>query len=74
MSNLPLASIPIEAGAAGGGVPAVSPIAYRINDAAKAMGLSRSTLYSLAKQGRLRIRKIAGRSVIAADDLRALLS
>ncbi|NBB15153.1 helix-turn-helix domain-containing protein [Caulobacter sp. SLTY] len=49
------------------------PIAYRIRDAADVIGLSRSTLYHLAKQGKLRIRKVAGRSLIAREDLLSLL-
>ena len=50
-----------------------SQLAYRIPDAAKAIGLSRSTLYYLAKQGKLRIRKVGGRSLITREDLLSLL-
>ncbi|MGE5565881.1 MAG: helix-turn-helix domain-containing protein [Parcubacteria group bacterium] len=48
-------------------------IAYSIKETTSLMGLSRSTIYRLATQGKLRIRKIAGRSVVARDDLLRLL-
>ena len=48
-------------------------LAYRINEACDVMGLSRSTIYNLAAQGKLNIRKVAGRSLIARSDLLALL-
>lgn len=47
-------------------------IAYRINEAADAIGLSRSRLYALAKDGKLVIRKVYGRSLILREDLIAL--
>lgn len=50
------------------------PIAYQIKDAAAVAGLSRSTLYKLAKQGHLPIRKVCGRSLIARSDLLNLLN
>jgi excisionase family DNA binding protein len=49
------------------------PLAYRIDDAVKASGLSRSTLYDLISEGRLRSVKVAGRRLIPADALLALL-
>ncbi|MBC6982865.1 helix-turn-helix domain-containing protein [Caulobacter sp. 17J80-11] len=49
------------------------PLAYRVNDAAKAIGLSRSTLYELRNEGKLRIVKVAGRALIPCEDLEALL-
>lgn len=48
-------------------------IAYRVPDAAKAIGVSRSTIYNLVSQGKLRLRKVAGRSLIAREVLVALL-
>jgi excisionase family DNA binding protein len=48
-------------------------IAYRINEAAEAIGLSRSSLYELAKEGKLSIRKVYGRSLILREDLIALV-
>jgi len=51
----------------------IEPLAYSIPDAARASGISRSRLYELAKSGDLKIIKIKTRSLIAVDDLRALL-
>lgn len=48
-------------------------LSYRINEACHVMGLSRSTIYNLAAQGKLTIRKVAGRSLVARSDLLALL-
>jgi ACT domain-containing protein len=48
-------------------------IAYRINEAVDAIGLSRSRLYKLAKDGKLNIRKVCGRSLILREDLIALV-
>jgi excisionase family DNA binding protein len=47
--------------------------AYRVNDAAQAVGLSRAKLYNLAALGQLRMTKIAGRTLILREDLLALL-
>jgi excisionase family DNA binding protein len=47
--------------------------AYRVDDAAAAVGLSRSKLYKLAEAGQLRMTKVAGRTLILREDLLALL-
>lgn len=52
----------------------VEPITMRINDAIKASGLGRTTIYSLIREGRLQSRVVAGRRLVMADSLRALLS
>lgn len=49
-------------------------IAMTIKEACYYVSISRSTLYNLAKAGKLPIRKVAGRSLILVDDLRSLLS
>jgi excisionase family DNA binding protein len=49
------------------------PLAYRIDDAVKASGLSRSTLYDLISEGKLRSIKVGGRRLIPAEALRQLL-
>jgi excisionase family DNA binding protein len=49
------------------------PLAYGIEDAVKASGLSRSTLYDLIGEGKLRSVKVAGRRLIPAEALRQLL-
>jgi excisionase family DNA binding protein len=48
--------------------------ALRINDFCKAYGVSRSTVYKLAAEGRLPLRKIGGRSLIRIEDAEALLT
>ena len=48
-------------------------LAYSIKEACYQAGLSRSTIYNLAKAGKLPIRKVVGRSLILAEDLNALL-
>lgn len=49
------------------------PLAYRIDDAASVLGLSRSKLYQLIKAGELRKERIAGRTLILRRELEALL-
>lgn len=49
------------------------PVALTVNEACAYMSLSRSTIYNLAKAGKLPIRKVAGRSLILRQDLLALL-
>lgn len=51
----------------------IDRIAYRIDDAANAIGLSRSTIYELINAGKLRSVKAAGRRLILAEDLKAFL-
>jgi excisionase family DNA binding protein len=48
--------------------------AYRINEAAHAYGLSRSTLYKLMAAGALHNVKIGGRRLIPRDAIEALLT
>jgi excisionase family DNA binding protein len=54
-------------------LPPDTILAYRVNDAAKATGLSRSSLYTLMGEGKLRSILVAGRRLIPADALRDLL-
>jgi excisionase family DNA binding protein len=48
--------------------------AYRVEAAAKAYGLSRTTLYKLLREGRLRSVLIGRRRLILCDSLDALLA
>jgi excisionase family DNA binding protein len=48
-------------------------LALRINDAAAASGLSRSTIYVLLAEGKLTAVKVAGRRLILIEDLHSLL-
>jgi excisionase family DNA binding protein len=62
------------AGRKGGvSLPPDTALAYRVNDAAKVAGLSRSSLYLLIGEGKLRSVRVAGRRLIPADALRNLL-
>jgi excisionase family DNA binding protein len=47
--------------------------AYRVDDAAKAYGLSRTTLYKLLAEGRLKSVLVGRRRLILRDSLDALL-
>jgi excisionase family DNA binding protein len=55
-------------------LPPDTVLAYRVNDAAKVAGLSRSSIYSLIGEGKLRSVLVAGRRLIPAAALRDLLS
>jgi Helix-turn-helix domain len=49
------------------------PLTYRVNDASRISGLGRTTLYKLHAEGKLAMIKVAGRTLIPAESLRALL-
>lgn len=48
-------------------------LAYQINEAVRAIGLGRSTLYDLIKAGQIRTIKASGRRLILRSDLEAYL-
>lgn len=48
--------------------------AYRVNDFCAAFGISRTTVYKLAKQKKLRLVKIAGRVLVPASEGQRLLN
>jgi excisionase family DNA binding protein len=50
------------------------PKARRIADACAALGISRSTLYKLAAQGKVKLVKISGRSVVPEIEIDRLAS
>jgi excisionase family DNA binding protein len=54
-------------------LPLDNALALRVDDAAKAIGLSRSSIYTLIGEGRLRSVLVAGRRLIPTDALRDLL-
>ena len=54
-------------------LPPETVLAYRVNDAAKVAGLSRSSIYVLIGEGKLRSVLVAGRRLIPADALRELV-
>jgi excisionase family DNA binding protein len=49
-------------------------LVYRVNDAAKMMGISRSKLYGLARERKIDILKLDGRSVVPLESLTSYLS
>jgi excisionase family DNA binding protein len=53
--------------------PTESALTYRVSDAVAISGLSRSTLYELMAEQKLRSVMVAGRRLIPADALRELL-
>jgi excisionase family DNA binding protein len=48
--------------------------AYRINDASRAIGLGRSTLYKLINEGKLKSVTIAGRTLIPRAEIERLIA
>ncbi len=48
-------------------------LAYRVDDFARAIGLSRVTLYKMAKANKLKLIKIAGRTLVPASEAIRLL-
>ncbi len=51
-----------------------APLAYTVQDACKAAGLGRTTLYELIAAGRVRAMKAGTRTLIEADSLRSYLA
>ncbi|MDE2561910.1 MAG: helix-turn-helix domain-containing protein [Sphingomonadales bacterium] len=49
------------------------PLAYSVADACRVSSIGKTRLYALAKEGRLEMRKIGGRTLIPAASLRALI-
>lgn len=52
----------------------VHPKARRVADACAALGISRATLYKLSVQGKVKLVKIAGRTVVPETELDRLVS
>jgi len=50
------------------------PDCWRINDAARKLSVSRSTIYALVADGKLKLVKVAGRSLVPDAELRRLAS
>lgn len=49
-------------------------LAYTIAEAVDATGLSRDTLYRRHREGAITMRKVVGRTVIPASDLKRLIN
>jgi len=52
----------------------VEALTVSIVDAAKALGLGRTTIYMLIKSGRLEARKIGGRNLVTVESIRRLVT
>ena len=49
-------------------------LTYPIDEAAEQLSISRSQLYALQRQGRIRFQKIGRRSIITHDELQRFLA
>ena len=49
------------------------PLAYRIPDASRVSGLSKSFLYELAAAGRIKLSKVGGRTLVPRAELQRLI-
>ena len=47
-------------------------LTYTINEATEALGIGRSRLYGLFREGRIKPRKLGKRTLILADELKRL--
>lgn len=50
------------------------PLAYRVTDAARALGIGKTSLYALFNSGALTPIRIGGRTLVPADQLQRLVS
>lgn len=54
--------------------PPANALAFTVPDTCSMARLGRTTIYKLVKDGRLRLVRVNGRSLICGDSLRALLA
>jgi excisionase family DNA binding protein len=52
---------------------AETKIAYTVPEAMAAIGIGRTFLYRLAKEGKIELSKIGGRTLVTAESLRRLV-
>ena len=52
----------------------ITPLTLRIEDACRAIGLGKTRLYSLIKEGKIRPVKIGGRTLIPRTELERLVA
>lgn len=53
--------------------PAIDPIALRVPDACRFLGIARSTLYVLIAKGQIEIVKLGSSTLVLTDSLRGLV-
>ncbi len=58
----------------GQGDISLQPLAYRVPDAARVLGVGKTSLYELFKTGELTPIRIAGRTLVPADQIRRLIT
>jgi len=54
--------------------PVTIPLAYHVDEAAKAVGIGRTKLYEAIRMGSLTAKKVGGRTIIPADALQSFLT
>ena len=69
-----ITTAPADLRALRGSDAAFRPAAWRINDGAAQLGVSRSAVDKLASMGKIRLIKIAGRSLITDAEIQRLTS
>ncbi|MFG1255719.1 helix-turn-helix domain-containing protein [Xanthobacter flavus] len=50
-----------------------TPLLYSVNDALRALSISRAKFYAEARAGRLKLKKIGAKTVVSAADLAAFV-
>lgn len=53
--------------------PPMAPLAYRIPDAVRVLGVSKSKLYALAAEGKLKLSRVGGRTLVPHAELQRLI-
>jgi len=56
-----------------GAAASLAPMAYRITDACTLLSISRSHLYDLAAEGKVRLVKLGNRSLVPASEISRLV-
>jgi hypothetical protein len=52
----------------------LEPLALRVPDACRVIGIGRTKLYGEAKAGRVKLIRIGGRTLVPMDELRRLIA
>ena len=47
-------------------------LAFRINEACRALGIGRTSVYDMAKKGQIKLIKIAGRTLVPRSEIERL--
>jgi excisionase family DNA binding protein len=53
--------------------PDIEPLAHTIKNTCRLLSISRSTLYLMASQGKLRLIKVSGRTLVPAAEIARLI-